>query len=125
FYRPRMINSSRALIIAGLMANLPLWAVYAPIPEQEQGKDLTVSVKAGVSYDSNIFGAAADERDSVIWTIAPQARYNASLTAQTFFAAAYGLTLDRFDRRPGDKLLDSHDASLRLAHAFSRATIID
>jgi hypothetical protein len=120
-----MIKPSRALIIGGLMAALPLRAVYAPIPEQEQGKDLTVSVKGGVSYDSNIFGAATDERDSVIWTLAPRAAYNASLTAQTFFSAAYGITLDRFDKRPGDKLLDSHDAAVRLAHAFSKATAID
>jgi predicted porin len=82
-------------------------------------------VRAGVSYDSNIFGAATDERDSVIWTVAPRAIYNASLTAQTFFSASYGLTLDRFDKRPGDKLLDSHDASVRLAHAVSPATLID
>ena len=120
-----MINPSRALIIGGLIAALPVRAVYAPIPEQEQGKDLTFSVKGGVAYDSNIFGSATNERDSVIWTVAPRAVYNASLTAQTFFSASYGLTLDRFDDRPGDKLLDSHDASVRLAHAFSKATMID
>ena len=120
-----MINPSRALILGGLMAALPVWAVYAPIPEQEQGKDLTFSVRGGVSYDSNIFGAASDERDSVIWTVAPRVTYNTSLTAQSFFSASYGLTLDRFDRRPGDKLLDSHDAAVRLAHAFSKVTTID
>ncbi|MGH7960059.1 MAG: hypothetical protein ACREH8_24015, partial [Opitutaceae bacterium] len=120
-----MLNISRVLIIGGLLAALPGRAVYAPIPEQEQGRNLTFSVKGGVSYDSNIFGAATNERESVIWTVAPKATYNASLTAQTFFSAAYGLTLDRFDKRPGDKLLDSHDASARLAHAFSKATIID
>lgn len=120
-----MINPFRALIIGGLIAALPLRAVYAPIPEQEQGKDLTIAVKGGVSYDSNIFGAATDERDSMIFTVAPRAIYNASLSAQTFFAGSYGLTLDRFTDRPGDKLLDSHDASVRLAHAFSKATTID
>src|SRR5687768_7962372 len=120
-----MIKLSRALIIGGLIAALPVRAVYAPIPEQQQGRDLTFSVKAGVSYDSNIFGSATDERDSVIWTVAPRAVYNASLTGQTFFSASYGLTLDRFDNRPGDKLLDSHDASVRLAHAFSKLTTID
>jgi hypothetical protein len=121
-----MIKLSRALIIGGLTAALPVWAVYAPIPEPEQGKDLTVSVKGGVSYDSNIFGAATNERDSVIWTVAPRAAYNASLTAQTFFSAAYGVTLDHFEKRPGDKkLLDSHEASVRLAHAFSKLTTID
>jgi hypothetical protein len=120
-----MIKPSRALIVGGLLAALPLWAVYAPIPEQEQGRDLIFSVKGGVSYDSNIFGAATDERDSVIWTVAPKATYHTSLTAQTFFAASYALTLDRFDNRPGDKLLDSHDASARLAHAFSKVTTID
>jgi hypothetical protein len=120
-----MINPSRALIAGVLMAVPHLWAVYAPIPEQQQGRDLTFSVKAGVSYDSNIFGAAREERDSMIWTIAPRGTYNTSLTAQTFFSANYGLTLDRFDRRPGDKLLDSHDAAVRLAHAFSKLTTID
>ena len=120
-----MINPSRALIIGGLIAALPVWAVYAPIPEQEQGKDLTFLVKAGVSHDTNIFGAATDERDSFIWTVAPRVIYNVSLTAQTFFAASYGLTLDRFSDRPGDKLLDSHDASVRLARAFSKVSMID
>jgi hypothetical protein len=120
-----MLNFSRALLIGGLLAASPVWAVYAPIPEQEQGRDLTFSVKGGVSHDSNIFGAATDERESLIFTVAPRATYNASLTAQTFFSASYGLTLDRFEKRPGDKLLDSHDASLRLAHAFSKVTIID
>jgi hypothetical protein len=108
-----------------MMAALPVWAVYAPIPEQEQGRDLVFSVRGGVSYDSNIFGAAIDERESVIWTVAPRATYNASLTAQTFFSASYVITLDLFDQRPGDKLLDSHDASVRLAHAFSKVTTID
>ena len=120
-----MLNFSRVLIIGGILAALPVWAVYAPIPEQEQGRDLTFAVRAGISYDSNIFGAATDERESMIFTVAPRVNYNASLTAQTFFSAGYGLTLDRFEKRPGDKLLDSHDASVRLAHAFSKATIID
>jgi hypothetical protein len=120
-----MIIFSRALAIGGLMAALPLQAVYAPIPEQEQGKDLTISLRAGLSYDSNIFGAANDAVDSTIWTLAPRVVYNASLTDQTFLAAAYALTLDRFDDRPGDKLLDSHEATVRLAHAFSKVTTID
>src|SRR5687768_140858 len=120
-----MINFSRALTIGGLMVALPLRAVYAPIPEQEQGKDLTISIRGGLSYDSNIFGAANDAIDSVIWTLAPRAVYNASVTDQTFLAASYGLMLDRFDNRPGDKLLDSHDAMVRVAHAFSKETTID
>src|SRR5262245_25173031 len=114
-----MIRPSRALILGGLMAALPMRAVYAPIPEKEQGKDLTVWVNGGFSYDSNIFGGATDERDSLIFTVAPRAAYNRSLTAQTFFSASYGLTLDYFENRPGDKLLDSHEATIRLAHAFS------
>lgn len=107
------------------MATLPVRAVYAPIPEQEQGKDFTLSLRTGVAHDSNIFGAATDAIDSTVWTLAPRALYNVSLTAQTFLAASYGLTLDRFDQRPGDKLLDSHDATLRVAHAFSKVTTID
>jgi hypothetical protein len=120
-----MINPARALILGVLTVVPHLWAVYAPIPEQQQGRDLTFSVRAGVSYDTNIFGAATGERESAIWTVAPRGTYNKSLTPQTFFSASYGLTLDRFDQRPGDKLLDSHDAAVRLAHAFSKLTTID
>ncbi len=99
--------------------------VYAPIPEQEQGKDLVIKAKVGLAHDSNLFGAASGAVSTAVWTLAPHATYNASLTAQTFFSAAYGLTLDQFDNRPGDKLLDSHEASVRLAHAFSKSTTID
>lgn len=115
----------RGLALAGFMAVPPLRAVYAPIPEQEQGKDLSVKIRAGVSYDSNLFGAATDEIGSGILTVSPRVDYNASLTDQTFFSGGYGLTLDYFENRPGDKLLDSHDVALRLAHAFSKSTTID
>lgn len=107
------------------MAALPAWAVYAPIPEQDQGKDFTATIKAGISHDSNLFGAATGAIGSMVYEFAPRFSYNASLTAQTFLAAGYGLTLDSFDNRPGDKLLDSHEASIRLAHAFSKTTTID
>ncbi|MES2696653.1 MAG: hypothetical protein V4773_24505 [Verrucomicrobiota bacterium] len=121
-----MITFPRVLLIGGLLlAALPLRAVYAPVPEQEQGKDLTVTVKGGISYDSNLFGAATDEVDSMIFSLSPRVAYNRSLSPQTFFAAAYSPTLDYFVDRPGDKLLDSHEAMLRLAHAFSQATTID
>lgn len=120
-----MTNLSRALTISGLLAALPALAVYAPIPDAGPEKDLKVSVRAAVAHDSNIFGAATGEVDSAIWTLAPRIDYAASLTDQTFLAAAYGLTLDRFDRRPGDRLVDSHDLNLRLAHAFSKVTTLD
>lgn len=115
----------RALILGGLTAALPSRAVYAPVPDQQQGKDLTVSVKAGVSYDSNLFASARRAVGSTIYTLAPRADYNASLTDQTFMSAGYGLALDKFDNRPGDSLLDSHDATLRVAHAFSKSTTLD
>jgi hypothetical protein len=123
----------RAFVAGGLVAALPLRAVYAPIPEQEQGKDLTVSVRAGISYDTNLFGAPPASAipgsngplESTIWTLAPRAVYNASVTDQTFLAAAYALTLDKFANRPGETLLDSHDLSLRVAHAFTKTTNVD
>jgi predicted porin len=119
------MNFFRVLIVGALVAALPVRAVYAPIPEQEKGKDLTISVKGGVSYDSNLFGAASNEIGSTIWELAPRISYNASVTDQTFFSAGYGLALNQFDNRPGDKLLDSHDLTLRLAHAFSKTSNID
>ncbi len=115
----------RHLIVGALLAITPLGAVYAPIPDQESTKDLTFSVRAGISHDSNLFGAATNEVSSAIFTVAPRVVYNTSVTPQTFVAAAYGLSLDYFENRPGKKLLDSHDLNLRLAHQFSPATTID
>ncbi|MEX2044907.1 MAG: outer membrane beta-barrel protein [Opitutus sp.] len=123
----RLISLShvRVILVGGLLASGSLRAVYAPIPEQEQGEDMAFSMRAGISHDSNLFGAATNETSSVIFTIAPRVVYNASLTAQTFFSGAYGLTLDYFEGRPGKKLLDSHDLNLRVAHQFSKATTVD
>jgi hypothetical protein len=131
----------RALLVGILGAALPARAVYAPVPEQEQGKDLTVTIRAGVGYDTNLFGAPppgsipaapgqlpADPVESTVFTLAPRISYNASVTDQTFMSATYALTLDYFTDRPGDDLLDSHDLSLlslRVAHAFSKSTNID
>lgn len=112
-------------VLAALATVLPVRAVYAPIPEQEQGKDLTLSVRAGYSYDSNIFGGASQAIGSNVWELAPRFTYNHSLTEQTFFSAAYGLVLDDIENRPGDKLLDSHELTLRLAHAFNKASVLD
>lgn len=120
-----MMNVARMLLVSGLLAALPLRAVYAPIPEPEQGKDLLVTLRGGVSHDTNVFGSATGAVASTIFSVAPRVAYNRSLSDQTFFSAAYGLTLDYFRDRPGDKLLDSHDATVRLAHAFSRSTTID
>ncbi len=120
-----MSKLSCVLTISGLLIALPVMAVYAPVPEQPSEKDLKVSVRGGLSHDSNIFGAATNAVDSTVWTLAPRIDYTASVTDQTFLSAAYGLTLDRFDDRPGDRLIDSHDIHVRLAHAFSKVTTLD
>lgn len=110
----------RVLIVGSFAAALPLFAVYAPIPEQPpvETKDWTFSVKGGVSHDSNVFGAATNEISSTIWTLAPRIAYK-SPPDKTSFWTSYGLTLDQFDDRPGDKLLDSHDAMLAVEHKFT------
>lgn len=101
------------------------WAVYAPIPEQEQGKAFVVTVQGSVYYDSNIFGAATGAIDSMVYSIAPKLSFNASVDPQTFVSASYQPTLDYFDNRPTDKALFSHEVALRLAHAFTSVTNID
>jgi hypothetical protein len=111
--------------VFGLFLPAGAWAVYAPIPEQEQGKAFTVSVDASVTHDSNIFGSATNTIDSMVYELAPKLDFNASVTKQTFLAAAYRIKFDYFDNRPSDKSLVSHDATLRLAHAFSAITTID
>ena len=115
----------RLSLILAFMAMAPAWAVYAPIPEQDQGKAWTVDLLAGVSHDSNIFGAASNEISSTIFTAAPKISFNASLANQTFVAASYLLTFDHYVNRPGNKNLDSHALTARLAHAFTSSTSID
>ncbi len=115
----------RLFLICGFAASRPVWAVYAPIPEQDQGKAWAFDVGAGVSYDSNIFGAASGEISSTVFNLSPKVAFNASVTDQTFASASYALSLDHFDNRPGDKTLDSHTLMARLAHAFTPSTTLD
>jgi hypothetical protein len=100
-------------------------AVYAPIPEQEQGKDFTVSLLGGISYNTNIFGAAMDPVGSFDFTVSPKIAFNSSLTDETFFSASAEPTLDYFNNRPGQQTLYSQAADARLAHSFSPTSVLD
>jgi hypothetical protein len=95
-------------------------AVYAPSPDRDPEKDLTVSVRAGFTYDANLFGAARNALDTGVWTFAPKVAYTGSLTDTTYVGAGYAPTFDYFTDRPGAQLLPSHEVSLRLAHAFTK-----
>ncbi|HTQ29778.1 MAG TPA: outer membrane beta-barrel protein [Opitutaceae bacterium] len=114
-----------ACIAASLFFALPVWAVYAPIPEQEQGKAFSASLRGGFSYDSNIFGAPTNEIHSWVYSVAPRLKYNQSVTDQLFVSAGYELDLDYFDNRPGTKALFSHLLDGRAAYAFSPVTTLD
>jgi len=74
-----------ATVLAVLVVLPAVWAVYAPIPEQEQGKDFAATLRAGLSHDSNIFGAPTAAISSSVYTFAPSFKYNVSVTDQTFF----------------------------------------
>jgi len=100
-------------------------AVYAPIPEQEQGKALVVTIQLSAYHDSNIFGAATGAIDSMVYSLAPRLAFNASADPQTFVSASYQPRLDYFENRPTDKSLISHEVALRVAHAFSDITNVD
>ncbi|HWL17849.1 MAG TPA: outer membrane beta-barrel protein [Opitutus sp.] len=119
------MNFVRVLFVSGLLAALPARAVYAPLPEPEQKKDWQVSLRAGVSHDSNIFGAQTGAIGSMVYSASPKFEYAGSLTDQTFAAFAYTLSVDHVVDRPGDQTLDSHELMARLAHAFSPKTNID
>jgi hypothetical protein len=100
-------------------------AIYAPIPEIEKGKAWVVTLNGGVAYDSNIFGAAANEIDSMIWRMAPSVKFNASVTDRTFLSAGYDLSFDHVEDRPANKNLVSHSLYVRVAHAVSPRTTWD
>ena len=116
----------RALTLGTLLCFCALArAVYAPIPTQEQGKDLTISLEAGISYNTNIFGAATGAIASTDFDVSPKISYNASVTDQTFFSAYYKPTVDYFDNRPGTKTVFSQSLDARVAHAFSSSSSVD
>jgi hypothetical protein len=119
-----MKSSLRLAVLAALLPALA-FAVYAPIPEQDQGKAFSFRLGASVSHDSNIFGAATDEIDSMVYSVTPSISYNGSLGDQTFLSAGYDLSLDHFIDRPGKQNLTSHALNARLAHAFSSTSNID
>ena len=115
----------RLSLVFALAAVRPVWAVYAPIPEQDQGKAWSFDVAGSVTHDSNIFGAPTGAISSTIYSLAPKVDFNASVTDQTFLSASYLLSLDHFNNRPGKKTLDSHTLIGRVAHAFTQSTNVD
>jgi hypothetical protein len=115
----------RALLVGLSLVTLRMHAVYAPVPDVEQGKALTIYLSAGAYYDSNIFGSATQPIDSMVYELNPNIAFNASLDARTFASAIYRLSLAHVPDRPGKKELDSHELVARVAHTFSPQTEID
>lgn len=119
------MNFARAFLLGGLLAALPARAIYAPLPDTTSENPLSITLRAGVMHDSNIFGAQNGAISSIVYQASPRIAFNGSLTDQTFAAFAYTLAIDHFEDRPGEKTLDSHDLYARLAHAFSATSNID
>jgi len=131
-FRPRpnafVMNYSRAfgLVVLAAFSHVAAHAGHAPVPPPaESGKELNITSPAGASYDSNIFGAATNAIDSLVYRLAPKVADEASLNDQTFASASYQLNADYFDSRPGEKELFGHELTARLAHAFSPVTNAD
>jgi hypothetical protein len=100
-------------------------AVYAPIPAEEQGKDFSLSLLTGISYNTNIFGAPSDDVGSLDFLVSPKIVFNSSLSDQTFLSATFQPSLDYFPSRPGRKLLYSQVLDAQLAHSFSKTSVLD
>jgi hypothetical protein len=119
------LNRAAAIVLPLLLWPVSVLAVYAPVPEQDQGKALVTRLGASLYQDSNIFGSATGEIDSLVYSLRPGISYNGSLTDQTFLSAGYDLTYDHVADRPGKQNLTSHALSLRVAHSFSQDTALD
>lgn len=120
-----MNPTTRLAVLFSSLLPVAALAVYAPIPEQEQGKALTYRLGGSVYHDSNIFGAPTGEIDSMVYSATGAIDYNDSLTDQTFLSAGYEVTFDHIADRPGKQNLTSHALTARIAHAFTSATNID
>jgi len=119
-----MKNLTRFALAVALAPTLA-FAVYAPIPESEQGKALTYRLGASGYYDTNIFGAAFGAIDSMVWNLNGRIAFNGSIDDQTFASASYAISNDYVEDRPGDKNLTNQNFDARLAHSFSPQTNID
>ncbi len=113
------------LALGCTLAPAAVFAVYAPIPDQDQGKAWAYEIGSSVYHDSNIFGSATGEIDSMIYNLSASISYNGSLSDQTFVSAGYELSYDHVADRPGKQNLASHTLTGRIAHAFSSTTNID
>jgi hypothetical protein len=102
-----------------------LWAVYAPIPEEDLGQTFTVQLGGSVFHDSNIFGGATGEISSMVYRFAPSLSFNSSVTPQTFVSAAYSFNFDRVVDRPLNEDLTSHFLRGRIAHSFHERSNFD
>lgn len=119
-----MKHLTRSVLAASCLPALA-FAIYAPIPEQEQGKALTYRLGTSVYHDSNIFGAPTNEIDSMVYNFTARVAFNGSISDQTFATASYDLSYDHFVDRPGKKNLTSHGFYGRVAHAFSDVSNLD
>lgn len=120
-----MMKKLPRLAVSAVLLPTVAWAVYAPVPEQDQGKALTFRLGASVYYDSNIFGAPTGKVDSMVYNVSPEVSFNGSLTDQTFLSLGYLLSIDQMVDRPGDQSLLNHTFTGRVAHEFSKSTNLD
>ena len=120
-----MKNLKRFALAVALLAPTLAFAIYAPIPELEQGKALTYRLGASGYQDSNIFGAATNEIESFVWNVNGKIAFNGSIDDQTFASASYFISNDYVVDRPGDQNLTNQTFAGRIAHSFSPATNID
>lgn len=107
------------------LSSVPVWAVYAPIPEEELGQAFTVRIGGGVYHDSNIFGGATGEISSMVYRLSPSVSYNSSVSPQTFMSASYDFNYDNVVDRPLNKSLSSHFLKGRIAHSINPRSEID
>jgi hypothetical protein len=120
------MRASRIIVVCSFLGlGAAARAVYAPIPDQQQGRDISVSLEGGITYNNNIFGAASDAISSLVFEVSPKVSFNSSLSEQTFFSADFHPVLDYFENRPGSKAVYSQAIDARIAHSYSPTSVLD
>ncbi len=114
-----MKKTTTILLFIGWIIPAAAWAVYAPIPEREQGRAWSLILDGGLHHDSNIFGLYEDEIDSWAVIVSPRLKFNSSLSEQAFLSAYYDLELLHYGERPEEETLYNHTLNGWLAYAFS------
>jgi hypothetical protein len=110
----------KKLIFSILIIPSSLWAIYAPVPLEEE-QNWTVHLVTKFEYDTNVLGSDNNEIDSWVWSFDPKISLNIPVTEQTKLTGWYQLNYKNYEDRGdnADETLLNHTIVAKVMHLFT------